>query len=291
MSIKHILIPIEGQDSDNYVLETAYKIGQKFNAHLEALEVMLDGQDAIPFIGQGLSAPVVEQILHSLETESKEQHNKALQNFNDWRSQHPQLIFLANNEIPSQAKTTFSWTEITGRSAEIVSEKARLSDLVVLARTSANDNDLSIAMCESTLMEGGCPVLFAVKDIPKNIGSNITLFWNGSLECARAVHFALPFLKKADKLTILTTSKVDTMGESGEALKKYLTYHSIQADLIDLDCDTSDIGASILKNSYDLQADLFILGAYCHSRLREWVLGSITRHVLKEATIPCLLIH
>ncbi|MDP1724917.1 MAG: universal stress protein [Alphaproteobacteria bacterium] len=291
MSIKHILIPIEGQDADNYVLETAYKMGQKFNAHLEVLEVMLDGRDAIPFIGQGLSAPVVEQILHSLEAESKDQRNKALQNFNTWRKQHPELLFLEHKEIPQNGKTTLSWTEIIGRNAEIVPEKARVSDMVVLARTSANDDDLSAAMAESTLMEGGCPVLFAVENMPKDIGSNITLFWNGSLECARAVHFALPFLKKASKVTVLTTSKVDTMGESGAALKNYLAYHNINVDLIDLECDTSDIGASILKNSYDLKADLFILGAYCHSKLREWVLGSITRYVLKEATIPCLLIH
>lgn len=291
MSIKHILIPIEGQDTDSYVLETAYKMGQKFNAHLEVFEVTLDGRDAIPFIGQGLSAPVVEQILHSLETESKDQRDKAFQHFNVWHQQHPELLFLTDGKMSENSKTTISWTEITGRNAELVPEKARVSDLVVFARVSANDDDLSAAMIESTLMEGGCPTLFAVDNIPQQIGSNITLFWNGSLECARAVHFALPFLKKAKKVTLLTTSKVDTMGESGAALKNYLSYHNIAADLMDLECDTSDIGASILKNSYALKADLFILGAYSHSRLREWVLGSITRYVLKEANIPCLLIH
>jgi hypothetical protein len=301
MGIKHILIPLEGQDSDNFVLETAFRLGQNFGAHLEALEVMLDGRDAIPFIGQGLSAPVVEQIVQSLESESQDLRNKALQNFDRWKSVHPQLVVLnekdstkkdpAKNDGAKNDGVSLSWTEITGRSSEVVPEKARVSDIVVLSRVSAVGDDLSIAMCESTLMEGGCPVLFAVEDIPESIGKNITLFWNGSLECARAVHMAFPFLYKAEKITVLTTSKVDTMGESGPSLKKYLSYHGLEVDLLDLDCDNSRIGEAILKNSLDLKADLFIMGAYSHSRLREWVLGSITRHVLREATIPCLLIH
>lgn len=282
MSIKHILVPLEGQESDQCVLETAFRIGKKFGAHIEALEVMLDGRDAVPFIGQGLSAPVVEQIISSLETESQDLRNKAFSFFEAWHKKHDEF---------AQGKMTNSWSEVLGRSSEVVPEKARVSDLVVLSRLSAIGDDLSVAMCESTLMEGGCPVLFSIDPIPQHIGKNVTFFWNGSLECARALHLALPFLHKAEKITILTTSKSDTMGESGASVQSYLAYHKLSSDLVDLECGKDKIGEAVMTRSYDLNADLFIMGAYTHSRLREWVLGSITRHVLGTSKIPALLIH
>ena len=291
MSIKQILIPIEGQDSDHFVLETALRVAKNFVSHLEVLEVMLDGKDAIPFIGQGLSAPVVEQIIQSLENESQDLRKKALQNYKTWKSNHPNLEVLEKNVLPKGDKVSLSWSEKTGRSSEIVPEKARVSDMVVLSRLSAVGDDMSIAMCEATLMEGGCPVLFAVQDIPETIGSQVTLFWNGSLECARAVHMAMPFLHKAKNISVLTTSKVDMLGEGGNALKNYLASHGLNVTLIDLVCSNDRIGEAILSKSYEIKADLLIMGAYSHSRLREWVLGSITRHILREANIPCLLIH
>jgi nucleotide-binding universal stress UspA family protein len=291
MSIKQILIPLEGQDSDHFVLETALRVAENFVSHLEILEVMLDGKDAIPFIGQGLSAPVVEQIIQSLEHESQDLRKKAIHNYKTWKSNYPNLEVLAKNELPKGDKISLSWSEKTGRSSEIVPEKARVSDMVVLSRLSAVGDDMSIAMCEATLTEGGCPVLFAVQDIPEKIGNNVTLFWNGSLECARAVHMAMPFLHKAKNITVLTTSKVDMLGEGGKTLKNYLACHGLDVALVDLVCSNDRIGETILSKSYEIKADLLIMGAYSHSRLREWVLGSITRHVLREAAIPCLLIH
>jgi universal stress protein family protein len=288
--MKYIIVPLDGNDSDSSCLDLAYVVGKKFKSHIEALQVMIEGRDAMPFIGQGLSAPVVEQIIHSLENEGMQARNKANITYEAWCKKYSDLKE-AESKSGNEGLLTCSWREIKGRGAEIVPERGRLCDLIILPRISSGSDDTSIATVEATMVEAGRPILFGVEDVSEQFGERVTFFWNGSVEASRALHSVMPILKQASAVTILSASNVDDMGEVSSNVCDYLSWHGIKAEAMDCKCDSDRIGETLLEEGYKLNSDLFIMGSYSHSRLRQIVLGSITRYIMREATIPTIFVH
>lgn len=290
MSVKHILSYIEGLSSDSTTLETAYRLSHHFSATIEAFHVKLDAHDTIPFVGQGISAPVVEQIITSIESEGKDISKRSIAHVNEFLEKHPELTLLKNHKDKQSLKQIL-WTQKEGRATEILPEYARLSDLVIMSQASTINEEMTKLIAEEVVRESARPVLFAVQDVPPTIGESIVFYWNGSRESARILTAALPFLNQAKSVTLMTATECEEMGLGSDLVLKSLARHGIAPKVIKFKEEGERLAESILDKATTSGADLIVMGAYTHSKLRQWVMGSMTDYILQNTTLPLLVIH
>ena len=124
----------------------------------------------------------------------------------------------------------------------------------------------------------------------QTIGERVAIAWNDSAEAARALAFALPFVEAASVVHVLTAETWRTQFEATEDLADYLEWRGIMCERRAIEAE-DDVGAALLQAASAAGADLLVMGGYGRSRLRELVLGGVTRHVLTHAQLPVLLAH
>ncbi len=183
------------------------------------------------------------------------------------------------------------WRVTDANPNEAATLHARTSDLVVIGQT---DPAVARELPERVLLNGGRPVLVVPRagTFP-TIGERAVIAWNASREATRAVHDALPFLRSAAHVTVLTINiphGVASMEEPGGDLIRHLACHGVHADRAATVGDVA-VAAMLLSRLADLQADLLVMGGYGHSRMREIILGGVTREILGAMTVPTLLSH
>jgi nucleotide-binding universal stress UspA family protein len=144
---------------------------------------------------------------------------------------------------------------------------------------------------EAALFDSGRPVLIAPPRAPSRLGQNILVAWNGSMEQARVIAFAMPVLRAATEVTVLTVEGGTTPGPSGEEAARHLRMNGIKAAAITVSPGTRSTGEAILDRAKSLGCDLVVKGAYTQSRLRQMIFGGATRHILANATLPVLMAH
>jgi nucleotide-binding universal stress UspA family protein len=175
--------------------------------------------------------------------------------------------------------------------------QARYADLVVVSQIDPSEKVIGqpSGLAEYLLMNTARPVLV----IPytwsgDELGGTAVVAWDGSLEATRAVIGALPLLKRASKVTVLVFDAEDSGGAHGEQpgadLALYLARHGVTVEA-DAQTSTIDTGNALLSYVADLNTDLLVMGGYGHARLREMLLGGVTRTILNAMTLPVLLAH
>ena len=184
-----------------------------------------------------------------------------------------------------------------GALTDLVASRARFADLVIQPRPYGPESGADAeAVVEAALFDGKAPVLV----LPANgLGPNIqpkriVLAWNQSTEAMTAARRALPFLKAADSVNI-TVIDPPTQGEErsdpGGMLCQLLTRHGVHAEVSVLARTLPQTCDVLTRHAIDQNADMLVMGAYGHSRLREAILGGTTRHMLERAEIPVLMAH
>jgi len=282
MTIKSILAPLTGAKPEKSVLNTALSIARRFDAHIDVLHIKSDPRDAIPYLGEGVSGSMIEEIMQRADTEIAEIQEKAHQAFDSWRT---------GADLPlAQSPTdeaSCSWQIVTGVADQTTAVGGRYCDLVVVPGfDDSAENELQF---EATVMECGRALVLAPPKSPDSLGERIVIAWDGSAESARAVSAALPFLVAAESVTVLTVSESDKTGVDLDALARYLSWHGVQANTKTVDPGEQSVGEAIISATGD--ADLLVMGAYSHSRLREFVFGGATRHIMETAELPVLMAH
>ncbi len=170
-------------------------------------------------------------------------------------------------------------------------------DLVVIERDIAAGphffNILDEAMLTSRL-----PCLLLPPNWNKHVAPDrVAVGWNGSVEATRAIHRALPFLQEAAEVRIIDGHEPHASDDDAAlaALQldplDYLRRHGVSATSRRIDASPRQAGPTLLKEAQHMHADLLVMGAYSHSRLRERIIGGATRHVLAHAKIPVLMHH
>jgi nucleotide-binding universal stress UspA family protein len=286
--LRKILVPVTGRDSDRAVLAMGFTVARIFDAHVEALHVRIDPRDAVPMLGDGLSAGLIEEILKVAEKEAAADAETARQHFEAARAA-AQAALTQSAPGPGMAS---GWLKtVTGRIDDIVPIEARLSDLVVFPQNAGRgDSRLSIAL-EATLLDSSKPLLLTPERPPAKVGSTVAVAWNGVAECARAVAAAMPFLLRAATVHILTAETKATSAEEGGRLADYLAWHGIQADIHVVKPVDEPVGSAIVTRASELGTDFLVMGGYGHSRVREMILGGVTRYILGHPSLPVLIAH
>jgi nucleotide-binding universal stress UspA family protein len=175
---------------------------------------------------------------------------------------------------------------------------ARYADLVVIGQKNPADSVLSGSLVNPGNVVLACPrpvLVIPYIGAPAGFGNHILIAWNGSRESCRAVTDALPLLKLAGRVTVMAVDPRISNSAHGAApgadLAKFLASHDVKVTAQPDYSDVDDAGVELLSRAADLGADLLVMGAYGHTRTREWVLGGVTRTILASMTIPVLMSH
>jgi nucleotide-binding universal stress UspA family protein len=199
----------------------------------------------------------------------------------------------ANREIKKRVQAVFRricgadaiWQEAEGDRGDLLAEAAHTTDLVLASRAKAGGTDAPNVL-DQLVTAAGVPALALPPDVSGGLGQSVLVGWNGSREAARAAHDALPFLHEAKRVILCAVGEeaAKSLGAAAAMLQRHgLAVHAQQ--LADPD---GDAGQVLLAQAGAERADLLVMGAYGHARLRELVFGGATRHVLREATLPVL---
>jgi nucleotide-binding universal stress UspA family protein len=283
---KTILVPVSDGHSGASSLETALRLAALFDAHVVGLHVRNDPTSAVPLVGEGMSGAMVEEMMNVAERQAAERAASARAAFDAALAAHK--IGLSNAPV---AGPSAQWEDVTGREEEAVAWRGRLSDLVVMCRPAEGAEIPSLLTLNAALMESGKPLLLAPPQPPAVIGRSVAVAWNGSTEAGRAVAFALPLMKNAETVTILSLAEDGrTVSAPAGELAAFQAWHGITAQC-KIVHGGAHAGSVLLDQSRAVGADLLVMGAYTHSRLRQLILGGVTRHVLNHADIACLMCH
>ncbi|MFO1088730.1 MAG: universal stress protein [Hyphomicrobiales bacterium] len=171
------------------------------------------------------------------------------------------------------------------------------ADLLVVGQVDADSEaGVELDFVERVVMESGRPVLVVPLDWKRGaIGTNVVVGWNGSREAVRAAFDALPLLQQAETVHLVWVDpqkEVEPSGNlPGAEIATALARHGVKATVEPLPTPGLNPGEALLTRTLDHGADLLVMGAYGHSRMREFVFGGATRFVLKRMSVPTLLSH
>jgi nucleotide-binding universal stress UspA family protein len=176
--------------------------------------------------------------------------------------------------------------------------QARYADLIIVGQSNPEPGGRCVPadFPELLCLSVGRPVMV----IPyagtfRTIGERVLVAWNASREATRAVADALPFLTRATHVTVLAINPQKGGTEHGDVpgadVAWYLARHGVKAEATQTYSGEVDAGNLLLSRAADYSADLLVMGAYGHSRVKEMVLGGVTRTILHDMTLPVLMAH
>ncbi len=289
MSLAKLLAVVDGGSGSEAAVTAALDFGRRFSARVELLHVEIDPESAVPMVGEGMSGAAVEQLVQSLRAEAEQRRDRARELY----QRH--CVAAGLNVVEPHAvgvPGTFAvgFRNLVGREADEVLRVGRLADLIVIARPSAEEEGGLTATFDAALFDRGRPVLLVPTAPAPGAGTTVAIAWDRSREAARAVGAALPLLTAAEKVVILTAREPGSEAEPSE-LAAYLALHGVAARTWAFTPGSGSLGEALLEEAAKAEADLLVMGAYGHSRLREMVLGGVTRSVLSDADIPVFLMH
>jgi len=273
---KTLLVPVDGREKSTRSLELAFRIAGTFDSHLVGLFIQ-----PTPHIPSSAKADGVEKVLRELQQKAiSELTREARARF---------------DSVMKPGMERAEWRTTGGRRAEAVALHARYADLVVINQTDPQSADAT-HFADGVLLSVGRPVLLVpYAGETSRFGRNVLVCWNASREASRAVIDALPLLKAAEKVTVLSIDPKESgtgHGESpGSDIALYLARHGVNAVVTQTVSGSVEIGSVILSRAFDIGADLIVMGAYGHSRAREIVMGGATRTMLQSMTVPVLMSH
>jgi len=286
--IKTILAIASSAESGQAAMETAFLAGTALGAHVEVFHVSPDPASAVPYVGEAMAGALVEEMMAVAEREAKSRADALKAAFDALVTARG--ITLRNGPPPLD-ELTADWVVVDGNEPEQVAARGRVSDLIVAGRPEPNRELPSLITLNVALMEAGRAVLVAPPAAPASVASRVVIAWNGSPEAARAIQAAMPLIEGAERVTILAASDVDALCGADE-LARHISWHGVTADVIGVKGHHGeDVGKALLTHCDEIDADLLVMGAYTHSRLRQLILGGVTRYVLDHADIPVLLSH
>jgi nucleotide-binding universal stress UspA family protein len=273
--ISDIMVHVDGSPHDETGLAHAEALAQAFKAHVTALFVNGLPGFAISADAAGTGAVYMAELLEEAMADGDRLAKDIKKRLERLSPNHEMLRIDA---VPDTA----------GLQASVA---ARYSDLFVTVRPSdGSDEGMRwMGLVELVLFGSSRGVCLIPDGRPANPIKRIVIGWNGSREAARAVAEAMPFLRKAAKVVVLTAERDPDADDLDTRLARYLDRHGVKATLHDV--RSRDPADAILAEATAIEADMIVIGAYGHSRLREWMLGGVTRDLLLRSPLPLLLAH
>jgi len=276
LSYKSIVVLVDQTAGCQAWIDAAIELALRHGAHLSALYVIVNPASAV-FVRGYLPA----EITATVEAREEAQAKALLARF---------AAAAERNQVPCEVRIDRGFDDSV---ADIVSMHARYADLLIAGQTNPEDPPTIPGLPGQLVLACGRPVLL----IPhigagKTLGERVVIAWDAGREAARAVSDALPILTRASSVSVVSFNPSERDRGHGDVpgadIALYLARHGVTVDVRRIESDV-DVGNGLLSHVADEGADLLIMGGYGHSRLRQLVLGGVTRTLLGEMTVPVLM--
>lgn len=281
-----ILVCLTGLGSDETALEAGFAAATPDNSHVEALHIRVDAAALLAATGllHPRSEGATRRMAEEIRQEQKTRSETARRIFTQFQTRHP-----AGRARAKKQGVSVAFQEVTTVEDELL-HRARLHDLVVAARAP----ELGNGRLEHLVMEAGKPVLIPPAKPAATIGKTVLVAWKDTAESARALTAALPLLVRAGKVTVFSVCEnrdEEAARRSVDGIIAQLRRHGVEARPQMAKAEPGRTADKIREAAYAIKADLIVMGAYGHSRLREWMLGGATRELLGVCDTALLMMH
>jgi nucleotide-binding universal stress UspA family protein len=274
--VKDILVTLSVGSSSDVVGEFAITVASAFDAHLDgiafAYQPVIPGT---PFDG------VIASTISTCRAESRK------------RAQTVHEAFEAAAKRAGLHAVSRVLEAGSASASDTFGRMARTYDLSVVSQAHSGDELAEDLIIEAALFSSGRPVL--VVPYIQKAGlklDRVMVCWDGSRNAARAVADAMPLLKKAKLIDVVTVDSRERRNDiAGVEITEHLARHGLMVELKPIVASDSDVASAILSYAADASIDLIVMGGYGHSRLREFILDGATRKMLEAMTVPTLMAH
>jgi nucleotide-binding universal stress UspA family protein len=279
MAIRDILVQVDGAKSAPARYAAAIETAQFHGAHLTGLCLAIE--PPVPTTVLGMVPP--EAIASQRET-IREQAEFAMADFR---------LAVERAGVSGEGRIV---QVLDFDAVDTFVQHARHSDLVILGQQDPIDFlPLGPNFAADIVMGRGRPaIIIPFIGVLPVLGQRVLVAWDGGREAARAVNDALPILQRAHAVTVLSVNPDvtnDGKRDAGADISLHLARHGVKVTAARTIARETPVGDVILADIADNGVDLLVMGAYGHSRLREWALGGATRHILAHMTVPVFLSH
>jgi len=274
--IKDIVVNLSGRSPQNVAAEYATSIAATFGAHLVGIAFVYE-----PVIPDGMLGGVPLELIESQREENSNLAKTAASRF----------------ETMTKAAGVAAETRVLdatfGNAASLFAGIAKRFDLAVVGQAQRERAASEELMIEGALFESGRPLIVVPYIQTRGLSlERVLVCWDGGRTAARAIADAMPFLARAKAVDLVVVAERHKNAEiTGANIGEHLARHGVAAEvkrLAKADLATADV---ILSHAADCDADLMVMGGYGHSRLREFILGGVTRSILAAMTLPVLMSH
>lgn len=275
MAYKDLLVHLDDAASSDTRARLACALARSHDAHLVGVYV----EPPLPSMLFPGDLPAAELIESELEEAAR-------------RREATRTMF---DEAAQTAGIRHEWRHLDDGRVHALAVCARYSDLVIAGRREDGDPDSVVEVAQDIALGGGRPVLVVPRAFDREIGGSVLIAWNGSREAVRAVHDAMPLLTRAEQVRVLSVNP-DTGGDGHGALPgadicAHLSRHDVNAEGLEAHTHGERVPELLVERAREFGADLIVMGVYGHSRLRELVLGGVSRYLLRHTPVPLLISH
>jgi len=280
---KKMLFPVGGGNELESRIYGALLVAKHFTTHLEIQIAEANIHTGIP---KGMVLP--NEIIDRLE-------NIQVENLKTVMSEHRKIfngdcekLDVVDSEIPLKNQATAHLTMGIGLRSSMVAQQTKFCDMVIAA---APQKGVATATFEAAVLESGKPVMVIPRNMKEFKADEIIIGWNNSSQVARAVSEAIPLMKQAKRVHIVSTKAYTTETFTRiKDLQAYLSLHDIETTF-ELIKTTFVPGEALLKAANSGGFNLIIAGAYCKKGLKEMMLGGSSRYLLEHTDMPALVSH
>jgi nucleotide-binding universal stress UspA family protein len=284
MAFRDILVALDTGAAARGRIELAAALAARCDAHLIGLHTT--AMRSIPrdrgyfdYFGRALLDPIYGELAETMRAEADQTRSTF-------------------EEITKRQGLSAEWCEAFGYPSQSAALRGRYVDLIVLGQLDPDDGSAPLfrPIPEEVALMSGRPILV----IPyagswRCIGRRVLVGWDASREATRAINDAMPLLLAAERVTVLAVDPAEGPAGLGEVpgadIALHLARHGVKTTVETAVSAGIGIGNTLLSRASDLEADLLVMGAYGHSRVRELLIGGATRTVLESMTLPVLMSH
>ena len=275
--IKDLVVNLSGSGTSDATADYAISMAKTYGAHVVGVAFVYE-----PVIPGSLLGGIPTDLIEVQREENAKAAKSAVANFET-----------AAKSAGVSAETRLLDASIAGAS-DLFGRIARRFDIAVVGQAPREQGVSEELLIEGALFGSGRPVIVVpqIQSQPLKL-DKVMVCWDGSRPAARAIGDAVPLLERAGAIeVVVVTGERDKSGEiTGANMKRHLARHGINVEIKRIAAGSADVQTAILAHAADSGADFLVMGGYGHSRLREFILGGVTRSILKSMPVPVLMSH